>query len=154
MVAAFARAMEQNRTFVLPTMKGPSNLAFYWAQVCAADIAVKTPGLKLEYSLLVSMQSFFFVCLGQDFCKQQSWLCYFHSISKCDESHLGVSNYMRLSDDSKDADSMARTRVIKSIACPRKDGVIAAKSMEAISRSFSPYFSADHQVSLVSLRRV
>eukprot|EP00750_Incisomonas_marina_P024551 INCI5126.15.p1 GENE.INCI5126.15~~INCI5126.15.p1 ORF type:complete len:671 (+),score=82.02 INCI5126.15:346-2358(+) len=112
MVAAFARAMEQNRTFVLPTMKGPSNLAFYWAQ---------------------------------DFCKQQSWLCYFHSISKCDESHLGVSNYMRLSDDSKDADSMARTRVIKSIACPRKDGVIAAKSMEAISRSFSPYFSADHQ---------
>jgi len=110
MVAAFARAMEQNRTFVLPTKKGPSNMAFYWAQ---------------------------------DFCRQQSWLCYFHSISKCDETHLGVSNYMRLPDDSSDAGKMANTRVIKSIACPRKDGVVAAKSMAALAKEFTPYYEQD-----------
>ena len=62
MVAAFARAIAQNRTFVVPKQAGRSNLGFYWAT---------------------------------DYCKQQSWLCYFHSFSKCDESHLGM-DYMKV----------------------------------------------------------
>lgn len=106
MVAAFARAMAQNRTFVVPTTEGASNLGFYWAE---------------------------------DMCKHRSWLCYFHAFSKCNESHLGVRTYTELPDDGPDTDLMATTRVVKSIACPRKNGVVAADEMAKLALQYAPY---------------
>jgi hypothetical protein len=106
MVAAFARAVQQNRTFVVPTQPGVANLGFYWAA---------------------------------DLCKQRSWLCYFHRFSTCDESHLGVRSYTSLPDDVADDELMARTRVVKSSSCPRKDGVVAAQAVAALAAEYAPY---------------
>ena len=38
---------------------------------------------------------------------------------------------------------MAQTRVIRSIACPRKDGVVSAEAMKQLAAQYTPYFKKD-----------